>query len=73
MEVLHGNQTGSKHSRRRSDRYALAENRLLDWASRDSDVDLLPHSPLALADVLTQQGGYFDLIAKAAEGVETEE
>ena len=73
MEVLHGNQTGSKHSRRRSDRYALAENRLLDWASRDSDVDLLPHSPLALADVLTPQGGYFDLISKAAEGVETEE
>ena len=73
MEVLHGNQTGSKYSRRRSDRYALAENRLLDWASRDSDVDLLPHSPLALADVLTQQGGFLDLIAKQAEGVETVE
>ena len=71
VEVLHGNQTGSKHSRRRSDRYALAENRLLDWASRDSDVDLLPHSPLALADVLTQHGGYFDLIAKQADGDET--
>ena len=62
MEVLHGNQAGSKHSRRRSDRYALAENRLLEWASHDSDIALLPHSPLALASVLTQQGGFLDLL-----------
>ena len=68
MEVLHGNQPGSKHSRRRSDRYALAENRLLDWASHDSDIDLLPHSPLALADVLVQHGGYFNLVPSPPEG-----
>jgi len=62
VEVLHGNQAGSKHSRRRSDRYALSENRLLDWAVHDSDIALQPHSPLALADVLSQKGGYLDLI-----------
>lgn len=62
MEVLHGNKAGSKHSRRRSDQHALAENRLLDWSSHTSDIQLLPHSPLALADVLTQQGGFLDLI-----------
>lgn len=65
MEVLRGNHAGSKHSRRRSDRYALAENRLLDWAVHDSDIKLLPHSPLALADVLSQKGGYLDLLPKA--------
>lgn len=63
MEVLHGNQAGSKYSRRRSDRHALAENRLLDWAIQDSDIALLPHSPLALAEVLSQNGGYLDLVS----------
>ncbi|MFK8079392.1 MAG: DUF4011 domain-containing protein [Granulosicoccus sp.] len=62
MEVLSGNQAGSKHSRRHSDRYPLVENRLLDWAAHDSDIALLPHSPLALVDVLSQQGGYLDLV-----------
>lgn len=62
MEVLHGNQTGPRHSRRHSDEYALAENRLLDWARHDSDIDLLPHSPLALANVLDQHGGFLDLL-----------
>ena len=62
MEVLHGNQAGSKHSRRRSDQFGLAENRLLNWASHDSDIVLLPHSPLALAGVLSQRGGFLDLI-----------
>lgn len=62
MEVLHGNQAGSKHSRRRIDRHALAENRLLDWASHETDIALLPHSPLALAGVLSQTGGFLDLL-----------
>ena len=70
MEVLHGNQAGSKHSRRRSDQYALAENRLLDWANHDSDINLLPHSPLALANVLTQQGGFLDLLPQPAAAEE---
>ncbi|MFK7996142.1 MAG: DUF4011 domain-containing protein [Granulosicoccus sp.] len=67
MEVLRGNQIGSKHSRRRSDRYALAENRLLDWSIHESDIALLPHSPLALADVLSQRGGYLDLVPRPAQ------
>ncbi len=72
MEVLHGNQVGSKHSRRRSDRFSLAENRLLDWAVHESDISLQPHSPLALADVLTQEGGYLDLIPQRDETSTTE-
>lgn len=65
MEVLRGNQAGSKHSRRRTDRFVLAENRLLDWGDHDSDIALLPHSPLALADVLSQKGGYLDLVPQS--------
>ena len=62
MEVLHGNQVSSKQSRRHSDRYALAENRLLDWASQHSDIDLLPRSPLTLGEVLANNGGALSLI-----------
>lgn len=62
MEVLHGSQADSKYSRRRSDRHALASNRLLDWSLQDSDIALLPHSPLALAEVLTQKGGNLVLV-----------
>lgn len=66
MEVLHGNQAGSKQSRRHSDRYALAENRLLDWARHESDIALLPRSPLALLDALTQSGGVLHLMPNDA-------
>ncbi|NND90471.1 MAG: DUF4011 domain-containing protein [Granulosicoccus sp.] len=59
---MHGNQSGSRHSRRRSDKIALGENRALDWGRQDSDIDLLPHSPLAIADVLSKQGGFLDLV-----------
>ena len=62
MEVLRGNQSGSKHSRRRSDKISLGENRALDWSIQDSDITLQPHSPLALAEVLCNQGGFLDLI-----------
>ncbi len=61
MEVLHGNQVSSKQSRRHSDRYALAENRLLDWSSQQSDIALLPRSPLTLEEVLTKNGGVLSL------------
>jgi len=67
VEVLHGNQADSKHSRRRSDQFALAENRLLDWSLHDSDIKLLPHSPLALAGVLGQEGGHLDLVPKSED------
>ncbi len=36
----------------------------MDWAMRASDIELCPHSPLALADVLSNTGNCFDLIAK---------
>ena len=62
MEVLHGNQSGSKHSRRLSDKISSGENRTLSWSLEESDIALFPHSPLALADVLSRQGGYLDLI-----------
>lgn len=62
MEVLHGNQASSKQSRRHSDRYSLAENRLLDWASQHSDIALLPRSPLMLEKVLASDGGALSLI-----------
>ena len=48
-------------ARRRTDRDGGGE-RALDWAERDSDVLLGPHSPLAIADVLTRPGGAFDLV-----------
>ncbi len=62
VEVLHGNQTGSRHSRRQSDKAASGDNRALDWGVLESDIALFPHSPLALADVLSTQGGFLDLI-----------
>ena len=67
MEVLHGNQTGSKHSRRHSDKNASGENRELNWGREDSDIALYPHSPLALADLLSSNGGYLDLVPQADE------
>lgn len=62
MEVLHGNQSGSKHSRRRSDKISSGENRTLSWSLEESDISLYPHSPLALADVLSRSGGFLDLV-----------
>jgi len=40
--------------------------RALNWGERDSDMLLLPHSPLALADVLAHPHGYFELLACAS-------
>lgn len=67
MEVVQGNQSESRHSRRRSDTISLGENRALDWGSLDSDILLFPHSPLALANVLSQNGGFLDLIPVQAD------
>lgn len=51
------------HRRRRSDQGA-SNQRALNWTYRAGDVNLCPHSPLALADVLGNDSGCFDLIAK---------
>ena len=67
MEVLQGNQSGSRHSRRRLDRISLGENRALDWGQQESDIDLLPQSPLSLSDVLSQEGGFLDLLPETSE------
>ncbi len=67
MEVLQGNQSGSRHSRRRHDRISLGENRALDWGQQESDIDLLPQSPLALVDVLSLEGGFLDLLPEASD------
>ena len=61
MEVLHGDQPGAGHDRRARDRAAGA-SRALDWSTRPSDILLFPHSPLALADVLSHQSGRLDLL-----------
>ncbi|ASJ74891.1 DUF4011 domain-containing protein [Granulosicoccus antarcticus] len=66
MEVLQGNQSGSKHSRRRLDRIALGENRALDWGHQESDIGLQCVSPLELADILAQSNGFLDLIPLSA-------
>lgn len=62
MEVLQGNQSDPKHSRRRSDAISLGDSRALDWGSLDSDISLYPHSPLAFTDVFSSEGGVLDLI-----------
>ena len=67
MEVLQGNQSGSKHSRRRLDRIALGENRALDWGYQESDINLQPVSPLALEQILTRPNGFLDLVPRIAD------
>jgi len=54
VEVLHGNQPGSKHSRRRADKHKFDDDRALDWSEHETDISLFPHSPLALEGVLIQ-------------------
>lgn len=63
MEVLYGNQSNPKHSRRRADNENRCDDRALDWGVLDTDIQLYPHSPLALSNVLSEKGGYLDLIA----------
>lgn len=65
MEVLKGNQTAPGQARRRGDQQET-DQRALNWLTRDGDIALLPHSPLALADVLSSQDGCFDLIAASS-------
>ena len=62
MEVLHGNQSEPGQARRKQDQQP-SDQRTLDWSSHPCDVLLRPHSPLALADVLSHPGGCFDLVA----------
>lgn len=71
MELLQQNRTGSRHARRLSDSTSGADNRLLAWGERDSDISLQSHSFLTLVDILTQNGGFLDL-APMAQVSETE-
>ena len=48
-------------ARRRQDQLEKWD-RALDWGVRDGDIDVHPHSPLAISDILTQSGGTLDLI-----------
>ena len=63
MEVLYGNQSNPKHSRRRVDNENRGDDRALDWGVLDTDILLYPHSPLALSEVLSENGGYLDLLS----------
>lgn len=62
VEVLHGNQPGSKHSRRQSDKRQNTVNRSLEWTEQESDIHLFPHGLTELSDNLTDQGGIIDLL-----------
>lgn len=63
MEVLYGSDSNPKHARRRADNEIRGDHRALDWGVLDTDILLYPHSPLALTDVLSGNGGYLDLIS----------
>jgi hypothetical protein len=74
VEVLDGNQSdpsraqneargASSLKRRKGDR--PDDQRNLTWVTRDSDIALCPHSPLAIADVLSSKDGTFVLVATA--------
>ena len=66
MEVLDDKQPKPEQGRRRSDSNR-APDRTLDWSTQAGDVLLLPHSPLAISDVLTTPGASFDLIPTSNE------
>jgi len=65
VDVVNTPKNQKHSSRRRSD---SAENwdRAQDWSVRSSDIELHPHSPLAIADILTQNDGRLDLLADVA-------
>jgi hypothetical protein len=63
VEVLFGSESNPKHSRRRVDNQARGDDRALDWGVLDTDIQLYPHSPLALSAVLSESGGYLDLLS----------
>ena len=67
MEVLDGKHPKPEHGRRRTDA-KRAPNRALDWSTQPSDILLLPHSPLAISDVLTTPGASFDLVPTSDKG-----
>ncbi len=64
MDVVNLTQTESKASRRRRDQH---ENwhRALEWAHRRGDILVHPHSPMAIADILTQSDARLDLVPDA--------
>jgi hypothetical protein len=63
VEVLYGSESNPKHSRRRADNDSRGGDRALDWGVLDTDILLYPHSPLALSEVLSENGGYLDLLS----------
>jgi hypothetical protein len=63
VEVLYGSESNPKHSRRRADNQSRGDDRALDWGVLDTDILLYPHSPLTLVDVLSENGGYLDLLS----------
>ncbi len=66
MEVLDDKQPKPEHGRRRTDS-KRAPDRTMDWSTHASDILLLPHSPLAISDVLTTPGARFDLIPTSGD------
>lgn len=72
VEVLNGNQAEPSRTRRRGDQLG-GDQRALSWFTREGDIALFPHSPLALADVLNSDGGCFDLVAAANDQIPSAE
>jgi len=66
LEALRGKQVDSNHARRRGDSQE-ADQRALEWHTRSGDIVLYPHSPLALADVISTSDGRLDLVADNGE------
>jgi hypothetical protein len=64
VEVLSGSQPGSEQRRRKYD-HQTPRYRALRWFFTAGDIALLPHSPLALAEILTGANGRFDLVAQS--------
>jgi len=66
LEALKGKQIDSNHARRRGDARE-ADQRALEWYTRNGDIVLYPHSPLALADVISTPDACLDLVADNGE------
>jgi len=74
VDVVNPPPNENRASRRRADQRD-DWHRALDWSVRRGDIEVHPHSPLAISDILSQPGGCLDLVPDAIglpETVETD-
>jgi len=66
VDVVNTPQSNNRPRRRKRD--GLDDwNRALEWSVRPDDIDIHPHSPLAIADILTRDDGCLDLVPDTIE------